>query len=196
MRAFRVDFAAGFRQADPMNFDERFDRYFARKPSVHPTAFIAPGAVVIGDVTLGEGSSIWYHCVLRADINAIRIGAHSNIQDGTVIHLEDNLPVEVGEYVTCGHQALLHACTIGNEVLVGMGAIILDGAVIGERSIIGAGSLVTKNKVIPPGSMVMGSPARVVRALTPEEQLSIKPWAEKYVMVAEKHRAGQKSVKL
>jgi len=174
-----------------MNLDEIFQRHFARLPSVHPTAFIAPGAVVIGDVTLGEESSIWYNTVLRGDINEIRIGAHSNIQDGSVIHLADELGAYVGEYVTVGHKALLHACKIGDEVLVGMGAIVLDGVEIGPRSIIGAGSLVTKGKIIPPGSLVMGSPAKVVRQLDEAEQLSIKPWAEKYVEVAKKHRAAQ-----
>ncbi|MEI8341545.1 MAG: gamma carbonic anhydrase family protein [Verrucomicrobiota bacterium] len=174
-----------------MNFDERFERYFARKPDVHPTAFIAPGAVVIGDVTLGEESSVWYNTVLRGDINEIKIGAHSNIQDGSVIHLADDYGVYVGEYVTVGHKALLHACTIDDEVLVGMGAIVLDGAEVGARSIIGAGSLVTKGKIIPPGSLVMGSPAKVIRQLDQTEQLAIKTWAEKYVGVAKKHREAQ-----
>jgi len=173
-----------------MNFEERFARYFARKPEVHPTAFIAPGAVVIGDVTLGEESSIWYNTVVRGDINEIKIGAHSNIQDGSVVHLADDYGAYVGEYVTVGHKALIHACAIDNEVLIGMGAIILDGAEIGARSIVGAGALVTKGKVIPPGSLVMGSPAKVVRQLDQADQLTIKSWAEKYVEVAKKHRAA------
>ena len=171
-----------------MNFDERFARYFARTPDVHATAFIAPGAVVIGDVSLGEESSVWYNTVIRGDINEIKIGARSNIQDGSVIHLADEYGAYVGEYVTVGHKALLHACTIDDEVLVGMGAIILDGAEIGARSIIGAGALVTKGKVIPPGSLVMGAPAKIVRLLDQAEQLAIKSWAEKYVEVAKKHR--------
>ena len=171
-----------------MNFEERIERYFARKPTFHPTAFVAPGAVVIGDVTLGEESSVWYNTVLRGDIHEIKIGARSNIQDGSVIHLADDYGVYVGEYVTVGHKALLHACSIDDEVLVGMGAIVLDGAEIGARSIIGAGSLVTKGKVIPPGSLVMGSPGKVVRQLDQAEQLAIKSWAEKYVEVAKKHR--------
>ena len=174
-----------------MNLDDIFERYFAQPPSVHPTAFIAPGAVVIGDVTLGEESSIWYNSVLRGDINEIKIGAHSNIQDGSVIHLADDFGAYVGEYVTVGHKALLHACTIDDEVLVGMGAIVLDGAEIGARTIIGAGALVTKGKIIPPGSLVIGSPAKVVRQLDQTEQNSIRSWAEKYVEVAKKHRAAQ-----
>ena len=173
-----------------MNFEERFERYFARTPDVHPTAFIAPGAVVIGDVTLGEESSVWYNTVIRGDINEIKIGAHSNIQDGSVVHLADDYGAYVGEYVTVGHKALIHACSIDDEVLVGMGAIILDGAEIGARSIIGAGALVTKGKVIPPGSLVMGAPAKVVRTLDQTEQLAIKAWAEKYVEVAKKHKAA------
>lgn len=177
-----------------MNLDEIFEHHFARTPSVHPTAFIAPGAVVIGDVTLGEKSSIWYNSVLRGDINEIKIGAHSNIQDGSVIHLADDLGAYVGEYVTVGHKALLHACKIDDEVLVGMGAIVLDGAEVGARSIIGAGALITKGKIIPPGSMVMGSPAKIVRQLDQAEQLSIKQWAEKYVEVAKKFRAATTSI--
>ena len=171
-----------------MNFEDRIERYFSRKPTLHPTAFIAPGAVVIGDVTLGEESSVWYNTVIRGDIHEIKIGAHSNIQDGSVVHLADDYGVYVGDYVTVGHKALLHACRIDDEVLIGMGAIILDGAEIGARSIIGAGSLVTKGKVIPPGSLVMGSPGKVVRQLDQAEQLAIKSWAEKYVEVAKKHR--------
>jgi carbonic anhydrase/acetyltransferase-like protein (isoleucine patch superfamily) len=171
-----------------MNFDERFSRFFERAPTLHPTAYIAPGAIVIGDVTLEEESSVWCNSVLRGDINAIRIGPRSNIQDGTVVHLADDLPTIVGEYVTCGHKAILHACTIGDEVLIGMGAIILDGVEIGARSIIGAGALVTKEKKIPPGSLVLGSPAKITRSLDREEQASLKSWAEKYVDVSRKYR--------
>jgi len=171
-----------------MTFDERIERYLRRAPSIHPTAFVAPGAVVLGDVTLEEGSSVWFQAVLRGDINAIKIGPRSNIQDGSVIHLADDFPTIVGELVTVGHKAILHACTVADEVLIGMGAIVLDGAEIGARSIIGAGALVTQHKQIPPGSLVLGSPAKVVRALDHEEQLSIKSWAEKYVEVSRKYR--------
>ena len=167
-----------------MTFDERMARYLDTPPSIHPTAFVAPGAVVVGDVALGEESSVWYGSVLRGDINEIRIGAHSNIQDGTVVHLADDYGVYVGEYVTCGHSAILHACTIDDEVLIGMGATILDGAEIGARAIIGANALVTGGTKIPPGSMVLGSPAKVRRALDLEEQRRIRAWAEKYVLVS------------
>lgn len=151
------------------------------QPAVDPTCFIAPSADVIGRVTLHEHSSVWYHATLRGDINEIVIGPRSNVQDNAVIHLSDDYGCYVGELVTIGHSAILHACTVKDEVLVGMGAIILDGAVIGERSIIGAGALVTGGTIIPPGSLVLGSPAKVVKTLSLEEQAKIKNWAEKYV---------------
>lgn len=171
-----------------MDLEQRLRRYLGRKPAIHPTAFVAQGAVVIGDVTLGEGSSVWYNSVLRADINSIRIGPRSNVQDGSVVHLADDFGVTVGELVTIGHQAMIHACAIGDEALIGMGAIILDGAEIGARSIIGAGALVTQHKKIPPGSLVMGSPGKVVRQLDLEEQQSIKHWAEKYAGLSKIYR--------
>jgi len=167
-----------------ISLDEQMERYLKKTPVIHPSAFVAPGAAIIGDVTLEEESSVWYQCAIRADINRIRIGPRSNIQDGCVLHLADDFGVEVGELVTVGHKAVLHACTIGDEVLVGMGAIILDGAEIGARSIIGAGALVTGNRKIPPGSLVLGSPAKVIRPLDREEQASIAPWATKYVALS------------
>jgi carbonic anhydrase/acetyltransferase-like protein (isoleucine patch superfamily) len=171
-----------------MNLADRLARYLDAKPRIHPTAFVAPGADVIGDVTLGEGSSVWYQCVLRADINRIVIGPKSNVQDGTVVHLADDFGTEVGELVTVGHKAMLHACTIADEVLVGMGAIVLDGVEIGPRCIIGAGALITGGKKIPEGSLVLGSPAKVVKTLSLEEQRGIRKWAEKYVEVARGYR--------
>lgn len=150
-------------------------------PQIHESAFIAASADVIGRVTLHENASVWYHATLRGDINEIVIGANSNIQDNAVVHLADDYGCYVGEFVTVGHSAILHACTVKDEVLVGMGAIVLDGAVIGERSIIGAGALVTKDTIIPPGSLVIGSPAKVVRTLSLDEQSKVKYWAEKYV---------------
>lgn len=150
-------------------------------PQIHPSAFIAASADVIGRVTLHEETSIWYQATLRGDINEIVVGPRSNIQDNAVIHLADDYGCYVGELVTVGHSAILHACTVKDEVLVGMGAIVLDGAVIGERTIIGAGSLVTGGTVIPPGSLVLGSPAKVVRSLSLDEQSKIRYWAEKYV---------------
>ena len=164
-----------------MDFAERVARFVNTPPDIHPTAFVAPGATVVGAVTLGEEASVWFHATLRGDINAIRVGARSNIQDGAVIHVADAHGAQIGELVTVGHQAVIHACQVDDEVLVGMGAIILDGAEIGARSIIGAGALITGNKKIPPGSLVLGSPATVARSLSLEEQQSIKVWAERYV---------------
>lgn len=151
------------------------------QPHIHESCFIAPSADVIGRVTLHEMSSVWYNATLRGDINEIVIGPRSNVQDNAVIHLADDFGCYVGELVTVGHSAILHACTVKDEVLIGMGAIVLDGAVIGERSIIGAGALVTGHTIIPPGSLVLGSPAKVVKTLSLEEQSKIKDWALKYV---------------
>jgi carbonic anhydrase/acetyltransferase-like protein (isoleucine patch superfamily) len=175
----------------PMTFPERMARYLEARPSIHPTAFVAPGPDLVGDVTLAEDSSVWFRTVLRADINRIVIGPRSNVQDGSVVHLADDYGVYVGELVTVGHKAILHACTVADEVLVGMGAIILDGAEIGARSIIGAGALITGGKKIPPGSLVLGSPAKVVRTLSLEEQAGIKVWAEKYVALSRVYKARE-----
>lgn len=159
-------------------------------PQVHPTAWVAPTATVLGQVTLAEDVSIFYGAVLRGDIQAITIGPRSNVQDGCVLHLSRQLGCHVGADVTVGHKAILHACRVGNEVLIGMGTIILDGAEIGDRCIIGAGSLITGNKKIPAGSLVMGSPAKVIRALSEEEQAGIKAWADSYVSLLPHYRAG------
>ena len=171
-----------------MIFSDRLARHLDAAPTIHPSAFVAPGATVVGDVTLAEESSVWFQTVLRGDINRIVIGPRSNVQDGAVVHLADDFGTTVGELVTVGHKAILHACTIADEVLVGMGAIILDGAEVGARSIIGAGALVTGGKKIPPGSLVLGSPAKVVRTLSSEEQAGIRVWAEKYVALARAYR--------
>jgi carbonic anhydrase/acetyltransferase-like protein (isoleucine patch superfamily) len=153
-------------------------------PAVAPTAFIAPGATVVGNVTLAEETSVWFNTTLRGDIHRIQVGAHSNIQDGAVVHVADLHEAIIGEWVTVGHNAIVHACTVEDEVLIGMGATILDGARIGTRSIVGAGALVTGNTVIPPGSLVLGSPAKVARMLTEDEQSAIKSWAERYVALS------------
>lgn len=158
-------------------------------PAVAEDAFIAPGAVVLGAVEMGPQSSAWYGAVIRGDINRIVVGAQSNVQDGSVLHVSDDHACILGDRVTVGHRAVVHACTVGDEVLVGMGAIILDGAQIGARSIIAAGALVTKGTVVPEGSLVVGSPARVVRALTPEEQAANGRLALKYVEVSRRYRA-------
>ena len=171
-----------------MTFPERLATFLAAKPRIHETAFTARGADIIGDVTIEEEASVWFQTVLRGDINRIVIGPRSNVQDGAIVHLADDYGTFVGELVTVGHKAILHACTVGDEVLVGMGAVILDGTEIGARSIIGAGALVTGGSKIPPGSLVLGSPAKVVKTLSLEEQAGIKVWAEKYVALSRAYR--------
>ncbi len=172
-----------------MTVHERLTRYLGRTPDVARAGFVAPNATVVGDVTLGAGSSVWYGCVLRGDINSIVLGDGSNVQDGTIVHLADDFGVRIGTHTTIGHAAIIHACDIGNECLIGMGATILDGAQIGDRCIVGANALVTQRFVAPPGSMILGAPAKVVRPLTPEEQAGLRRWAEKYIAVAQAHAA-------
>ena len=157
-------------------------------PCIHGSAFVAPGAVVLGAVTVGEDASIWYGCVMRGDINRIVLGASSNLQDGCIVHVSDDYPAIIGERVSVGHRAIIHACEVGDEVLVGMGAIIMDGAVIGARSILGAGAMVTKGTKVPEGSLVLGAPARVVRALSLAEQQDNARLAAKYVEVSRRFR--------
>ena len=160
-----------------------------KNPDIHPSAFVAPGAVVRGDVHLAENSSVFYNAVLRGDRAPIFIGAGTNIQDSCIVHVEYDLPAVVGRDVTVGHGTILHGCTIGDETLIGMGAIVLNGARIGKNCLIGAGALVTQNAVIPDGSMVIGSPARVKRPLTPEEMDGIRQSAADYRREAQDCRA-------
>ena len=156
--------------------------YRGRLPVVHPTAYVDASAQVIGDVDIGADSSVWMNAVVRGDVNTIRIGDRSNIQDGTVVHvMHETHPTRIGDDVTIGHAAVVHGCTIGNRVLIGMGATILNGAVVGEDSIVAAGSLVTEGAVIPPRSLVMGSPAKVRRTLSDEDVASILDYAANYV---------------
>ena len=170
-----------------MDIQERLARHLGRTPDISRAAFIAANATIVGDVTLGAQSSVWYGAVLRGDINSIEIGDGTNIQDLALVHLADELGVKIGRHCTIGHGAIVHACEIGDECLIGMGATVLDGAKIGDRCIVGANSLVTQRFVAPPGSMILGSPAKVVRPLTVAEQDSLRPWAEKYVVVAGAH---------
>lgn len=163
------------------------EKYEDYTPKIHGSSFVAGSADVIGRVTLGEESSVWYNATLRGDINEIVVGPKSNVQDNAVLHLSDDYGVYLGELVTIGHSAIIHAATIKDEVLVGMGACILDGAVIGERSIIGAQALVTGGTVIPPGSLVLGSPARVVKTLDLKAQSEVRKWAEKYVIQSRRY---------
>ena len=167
---------------------KQLDRFLGKRPKLGRGVYIARGAAVLGDVTLGDYSSVWYNAVLRGDINRIVVGHHSNIQDNAVLHLADDFPCIVGNYVTVGHSAVVHACKVGDETLVGMGAVILDGAVIGKQSIIGAKALVTQGAKIPPGSLVLGSPAKIRRQLSLDEQKDIARWAWSYVETAKQYR--------
>lgn len=151
-------------------------------PKIAPSAFIAPTATVIGDVEIGEDAGIWFGCIIRGDVNIIRIGARTNIQDGTIVHvMRDTHPTTLGDEVTVGHAAVLHGCTLHDRVLVGMGAVILNGAVVESDSIIAAGALVVEGARIPARSLVMGRPAAVKRALTDQEVASIRDYAARYV---------------
>ncbi len=163
-------------------------RFLFVPPRIDPTAYVSPHAVVMGDVRLAAHSSVWPMAVLRGDINFIEIGEGSNIQDGSIVQLAEDLPVRVGKLVTVGHGAILHACTVEDNCLIGMRATILDGAVIGAGSIVGAHALVTKGTHIPPGLLGMGTPAQVVRALRPEEIADIRTWADHYIALGPIHK--------
>jgi len=161
--------------------EKQLDTFLRKQPRLGRSVYIAKTAVVLGDVKIGDHSSVWYNAVVRGDINRIVVGHHSNIQDNAVLHLADEFPCIVGNFVTVGHAAIVHACKVGDEVLVGMGAVILDGAVVGKQSIIGAKAVVTQGMKIPPGSLVLGTPAKVARKLSPKERSELKYWATKYV---------------
>lgn len=163
-----------------------------RTPTLASGAWVAPGGVVIGDVTLGANASVWYGAVLRGDVNAIRIGRDSNVQDGAVIHVtRDLFNTEVGDVVTIGHHAVVHGCRVCDGALIGIGAIVLDGAVIGEGALVGAGAVVTPGMKVPPGTLVVGTPARVVRTLDDDEVQSQREHALKYVKLAHSHAQSQ-----
>jgi len=161
-----------------------------RKPVLGPDAWVAPNATVIGDVRLGDNASIWWNAVVRGDNDTITIGACSNIQDGSVLHVDAGVPLTVGANVTVGHQVMLHGCTIGDESLIGIKSVILNRAVIGRHCIIGANSLIPEGKVIPERSLVMGSPGKVVRQLSDDEVARLLMAAEGYVENARRYRAG------
>lgn len=159
----------------------RLQKHLETPPKIGQNVYIASSATVIGDVQLGDCSSIWHQATLRGDIDRIVVGHHSNIQDNAVVHLADDLPCLIGHYVTVGHSAILHACTVGDETLIGMGAIVLDGAVVGNQCLVGAGTLITPGTIIPDGSLVLGRPGKVIRPLSEPERLGLKLWADKYV---------------
>ena len=163
------------------------DRYLDLVPSVGAQVLVAPGAALVGDVRLADDSSIWWGAILRGDLAPISVGARSNIQDGTVMHVADGTPCLVGEEVVVGHRAMLHACRVEDGCLIGMQATILDEAVIGHGSVVGAGALVTQRTLIPPRSLVLGAPAKVVRALTPDDEAFHRAVAQKYVRLKENY---------
>ncbi|MDP0498854.1 MAG: gamma carbonic anhydrase family protein [Verrucomicrobiota bacterium JB022] len=173
-----------------MTVQERLATYLTQTPEVDPTAYIADSAELMGCVKIGPHASVWPQCVLRGDIHSIEVGEGSNIQDGTIVHLADDYGVKIGRYVTIGHAAMIHACTIEDECLIGMRATVLDGAVIGKGSIVGAGALVTKGTIVPPYSLVVGLPAKVVRTLDPDHNQGLD-LSRKYVEVAKAHKAQQ-----
>jgi carbonic anhydrase/acetyltransferase-like protein (isoleucine patch superfamily) len=150
-------------------------------PSIHNSCFLAHDCVIIGDVTIGAESSVWFKAVVRGDINYIRIGQWTNLQDGCIVHVTgETSPAEIGDYVTVGHGVILHGCKIGDGCLVGMGAIVMDDAAIGKGSLIAAGSVVKSGMKIPPGSMVAGNPAEIKREVAEDEAISFIKWAKKY----------------
>jgi len=147
---------------------------FGKKPSLHPTAWVANTANVMGDVTMGEHSSIWFQAVARGDVHWIKIGAYTNVQDGSILHVTNGrYPLTIGDRVTIGHKALLHGCTVGNDCLIGMGAILLDDVEVGSGSVVAAGALLPPGKKYPPNSLILGAPAKAVRTLSAEEQKNL-----------------------
>lgn len=160
-----------------------------RRPQVAPSAFIEETSAIVGDVVIGRESSVWFNVVIRGDVNFIRIGDRTNIQDGTVIHVSrETYPTILGDEVTVGHNVTLHGCTVGARCLVGIGAVILDGAELGEESMVAAGSVVSPGTIVPPRSLVMGAPARVKRTLTDAEVQGLKRSAENYVAYMKEYR--------
>ena len=161
-----------------------------KRPSIHPTAFIAPTALVMGDVTLAEQSSVWYTSVLRGDMAPITIGAQTCIQDGCIAHVDEGVPCVIGARVGVGHRVILHGCTVEDECLVGMGSTLLNRVVVGWGSVIGAGALLPEGMVVPPGSLVMGLPAKVVRPVDADLTRRIEQTWKHYVEQARRHREG------
>lgn len=160
-------------------------------PVLEEGAWVAPGAHVMGDVVLGAEASVWYNSVIRGDVHRIRIGARTNIQDLSLVHIDTGTaPTHIGEDVTVGHRAIIHGCTIGDRCLIGMGSIVLSGAEIGEESLVGAGALVPPGKSFPPRSLLIGTPARVVREVTDEEVEGFLESARHYAALARRHAAG------
>jgi carbonic anhydrase/acetyltransferase-like protein (isoleucine patch superfamily) len=154
--------------------------YQGKLSSIAPGCFIAESAAIIGDIRLANDVSIWFGTVLRGDINFIEVGQFSNIQDNSVVHVTNELPTVIGEYVTVGHGAILHGCTVGSGCLIGMGSIVLDNAVIGEGSLVAAGTMIKTNQIVPPGVLIAGNPASIKRETTSEERQGFIEWAKRY----------------
>ncbi len=166
------------------------ERFRSARPKIHETAFIADGAIVIGDVEIGEYGSVWFGSILRGDVNYIRIGARTNLQDGTIVHVTSHdFPTILENDITVGHRVTLHGCYVETGCLIGIGAILLDGVRVGKNSLVAAGSLVTPGTIIPPGSMVMGSPAKVKRPLTDDEIAGIAQNVAHYVELSAIYRS-------
>jgi len=162
-------------------------------PSIDETAFVAPGAVVVGKVAIGPNSSIWYNAVVRGDVDEVRIGSQTNIQDGSVLHEAVGVPLLIGDRVTVGHMVILHSCVVEDEAFIGMGATVLGGARIGRGAVVAARSLVLQGQEIPPGALAMGSPARVVRVLSEEEREKFRGAVGRYMKMARLHAGSSKS---
>jgi carbonic anhydrase/acetyltransferase-like protein (isoleucine patch superfamily) len=159
-------------------------------PTVAPDAFIAPGAMVIGDVTIGEGSSVWYNAVLRGDIAPIRLGKGTNVQDGAVLHVDEGVPCVLGDGVVIGHGAVVHSATVGDGAMVAMHATLLSHSVVGAESIVGANALVSEGKEFPPRSLIIGVPGKAVRDVTDEQVVAVRENAQRYARYAQAHRAA------
>lgn len=158
---------------------------------IHPSAFIAPGAAIMGDVTIGEDASVWYGAVLRGDMAPIVIGAQTNLQDGTIVHVDDDLPCTVGRRVGVGHRVILHACTVEDECLIGMGSVLLNGVRIGTGSVVAAGAVIPEGMQVPARSLVMGVPGRIVRQVDQQLAQRIEETWSHYIEQARAHRAGR-----
>ncbi len=163
-------------------------------PTIHESAWVADSAQVMGNVVLAEDSSVWFGVVIRGDTEAISVGRGSNIQDNSVLHADYGMPLTIGENVTVGHQVMLHGCTVGDNSLIGIAAVVLNGAKIGKNCLVGAGALVTEGKEFPDGSMIIGSPAKAVRQLSPDQMEGLKVSAKRYVDNANRYKAGLKKI--
>lgn len=170
-------------------------QYQGSQPQIHESVFLAPGCRVIGNVHIGQESSVWYNAVLRGDVAAIHIGQNTNIQDNATVHLDQGQNTHIGHSVTLGHGAILHGCTIEDSVLIGMGATVLNGAVVGKGSLVGAATLIPPGKTIPPGSLVLGNPGKVIRELTEQERMSIMSTAQHYTQLARNYKENNSSKK-